>query len=378
MPELICRNSPRESVARTIQEWIAAGRLSPAVPLPAETDLAARLSVSRGTARAALEALEEQGVLEKRNRKRYVAEAPASGGGLPPRTVALLAVNTDHPARYLGTGNGAAAAAGALARLSQLSWNALSIHGQNLDAATMRTLPRLAPDAVLAFAEALVVPGAEDFLLELWQHDIPLVLNFDGPRFRELDRVFSDFADATAEVVRRLHRRGCRRILEMRRGGDMHWQTAKHEGYLRAVNELGLPCLAARPIPLAELLCQHYDREDFERQTRLFAGYLAEFLTGPEPADAIIATTDRHVPPLAAACRLFGREPGRDVLLAGYDHSYEQCPWRPWLDFPPSLSVDKHNTRIGEAMVELLQAERRRRDGRPPRRVVIPATIVER
>jgi len=103
MPTVITRQSPRESVVRTVQTWIETGRLVREEALPAETDLAARLQVSRGTARSALEELETRGILVKRNRKRYLAETSEPEARLH-KTIALLGVDVPDPMRFKGTG----------------------------------------------------------------------------------------------------------------------------------------------------------------------------------------------------------------------------------------------------------------------------------
>jgi len=79
---------------------------------------------------------------------------------------------------------------------------------------------------------------------------------------------------------------------------------------------------------------------------------------------------------VAAACRLMKKEPGRDVLVVGYDNYWEACVERRWEDFTPSATVDKRNHDLGAEMVKLMFE---RSEGRLPRepqlRVLEPRVI---
>ena len=55
------------------------------------------------------------------------------------------------------------------------------------------------------------------------------------------------------------------------------------------------------------------------RSVRGIAGALPEHLCRADRIDALLLATDAHAVQAAAALRLFGLVPNRDVLLAGYD-----------------------------------------------------------
>jgi len=76
--------SPRELVIRNVMELIRQRSLSPDSEVPAETLLAERFGVSRGTVRSGLAVLAARGVIEKRGR-RFTADEP-----------------DDHPAWFCG------------------------------------------------------------------------------------------------------------------------------------------------------------------------------------------------------------------------------------------------------------------------------------
>jgi DNA-binding LacI/PurR family transcriptional regulator len=96
------------------------------------------------------------------------------------------------------------------------------------------------------------------------------------------------------------------------------------------------------------------DRALFEHATHLVAEHLAAHLSQDEPVEAIMALTDGDIYVLAAACRLLGKEPNQDVLFVGYDHYWEDAKEREIESTTPLATVDKRNSEIGAALVQLL------------------------
>ena len=110
--------------------------------------------------------------------------------------------------------------------------------------------------------------------------------------------------------------------------------------------------------PETPVLCpafqKHPDSEStFENESRAFAGCLVDRLVCANPADAILVHSDGDVSRVAAACRLCGKEPNRDVLLAGYDNYASAIRSKPFMAGLPLATIDKKNFRAGEAMVRL-------------------------
>jgi DNA-binding LacI/PurR family transcriptional regulator len=146
-------------------------------------------------------------------------------------------------------------------------------------------------------------------------------------------------------------------------------------GYQRAMREAG-----REPEPVQwidPLFVGSKESDIFEPKTRFSAGYLAPLLTASEPVDGILAISDGEALPLAAACRLFGKVPNRDVFIGGYDNYVGDLPE---LEIDPSAlaaTVDKLNWKVGEALASLLLD---RMAGtlppEPQKRVVRPRLVV--
>jgi DNA-binding LacI/PurR family transcriptional regulator len=117
--------------------------------------------------------------------------------------------------------------------------------------------------------------------------------------------------------------------------------------------------------------------ENLDQRARQYAGFLIEWLRGPDAADAILVATDADLYPVARACRLCGREPGRDVLLAGYDNFWEACWEREHEPLVPAATVDKDNHACGVALVDLLlERIAGRLPAEPQRRWIVPQLVV--
>ena len=119
------------------------------------------------------------------------------------------------------------------------------------------------------------------------------------------------------------------------------------------------------------------DRTAFANAARVYAGFLIEAFRDPaQRPDAILLSSDGVGYALTAACRLLGVEPGRDVLLAGYDNYWEFCPERAFGDFVPAATVDKHNLRIGRELADLLHARLQGALPRGRQQRLVPPTLV--
>ena len=115
----------------------------------------------------------------------------------------------------------------------------------------------------------------------------------------------------------------------------------------------------------------------FEGKTRMLVGYLAEHLTASEPLDALMVHSDGDCFVTAAACRMCGRTPNRDVAVVGYDNYWVETPDREWEACAPMATVDKRNAELGGELVRLLLSRiAGELPATPQRRVVTPQLIV--
>ncbi|MEM7809509.1 MAG: LacI family DNA-binding transcriptional regulator, partial [Planctomycetota bacterium] len=185
-----------------------------------------------------------------------------------------------------------------------------------------------------------------------WHHPVD-----DDPPLK-VDRVLPDHEAGAGLLVDELVTRGCRRIVQIApRNSSLPWWPMRRVGYEQAMRRHDLqirPPVEVRP-PL-HWVPPDARPDDFDEVSRNIAGHLIEQLTGPDRADALLVPGDALVPVVARACRLFGLEPNRDVLLAGYDNlldghwALEHEPTR------PIVTVDKHNFDIGRGLVRTLTA----------------------
>jgi len=182
---------------------------------------------------------------------------------------------------------------------------------------------------------------------------IPVVIDFESPELIEFDRVCFDHETTNYQLTRYFIDRGCENILCFYPNSGYHWFEAKYAGYNRAIKEAGLTPMP--PVNTSEKP-QYYRRtkENFDEFVRLYAGFMVEHFTGKIQPQVILASSDWEVPVIAAACRLFGKESGKDVLIGGYDNKVSTNPWRDFDQTAPCITVDKKNTEVGRKLIKLL------------------------
>jgi DNA-binding LacI/PurR family transcriptional regulator len=176
-------------------------------------------------------------------------------------------------------------------------------------------------------------------------------------------QIAHDHRDGAYQLTKWLFERGCRRILPFgqREDANLAWLNKRMDGYHDACRECGIS-----PLPPAVFGGgdRNWRGEDgFKEQVRFHCGSLAEYITGSaDPVDGLLLPSDGPAFFAAEALRMLGREPGRDVLLAGYDNYWGDCRERQFTTTRPDVTVDKLNQELGRRLVETLlkRAEGRR------------------
>lgn len=352
-PALI-QDSPRLRVVRGLRDDVATGRLARQDRIPAESRLAHRFGVCRSTIRAALTELERQGVLARQPHRGFRVQPQAEPGGLMNQTVAVFSALENDPRPNLFAGNDEAVESGVVDSLRAAGLNALVLHPSMAHPAGVARVARSRP-----FGAVVTVPASETtdrttLFADLASSGVPLAFYGNDAELAAFDRVASDHEAGTAGLVERLAAAGRRRILRLWTvPASVSWVQAHNAGYERTVARCGLrslPAAYAPGIPFRQI----GDRQSFDQRVRHFAGFLAEHLVARQPVDAIMVVTDSETFPLAAACRLLGRHPGDDVLVAGYDNDWKDAPERAWEPAIPWATVDKHTHLLGENLISLL------------------------
>ena len=357
-------DAPGAATIRRLKEWVDTGVLVQGLPLPSERVLSARMEVSRKTLRRALVALTRDGVIKNLGpRTRVVAGPSASssvGKGTMEHSIAVLApsVTQDAVAGKHQPGWLHSFLPGAHEEISDQGYNLFSIHPDRVTDADLRRVIEGRPMGVVC-PEML---GAMESNRQKWLHalrqaDIPIVAYGNSPDVQAYDRVASDHDAGGYELTRWLLGQGRRRIaMFFSQDPDVYWVRGRRSGYERAMREAGLEPrgtihFATYPLPYSPT------HDLFEKAFRHRVGYLVEHIGGVggrEPLDALLLESDGDVYAIAAACRLLGRNPGSDVMLAGYDDYALDCPERQFEPCGPQVTMDKRNSEMGREMVRLL------------------------
>lgn len=371
------RRSPREQVIKQVRTWIKTGEFTRGMMIPGEDEISQALNVSRGTVRSGLEILEEEGLILKRNRRRYVADPVFRSDGpvLARNTMLLFGVYADSGMAFKGTGFLQAVQAGVIERLSELGKHVININADKLTGEEITNTLRLSPAGVVALQGALQTPGGPGLIEEAARLGLPVVADYIDERYPDIPRVLPDHVRGNYELTRFFLSRGFRRIVCFYQEEPVYWVKARFEGYRKAMREAGLipsPGIGVRLVP-------HdfsHTREVFELAVRIAAGELVGHMISPEPPEVLMASSDWMVPVIACACRMFGKEPGRDIHIAGFDNRFDSNPWNEMDSTLPEATVDKHNTCIGWELANLLVARVDGREDIPPCTLVQPELIV--
>lgn len=381
---------PSKQVMTALRTWIESGRYRDGDPLPSEREVAKHLEVARTTVRSAFGELERQGLVEQLgDRRRRIVRTASASSTLLSRTVAIpTEVVVGHRA---GRTEGADFPHGwdlytyaeTVKVFQTRGLNILTLMPASLEQEQLAQLVAGRPMGLILTREVRD-PSLRHRIIEACNaRRVPLVADGDGPELAGQDRVTSDHEAGGYELTRWLLSRGRRRILQLRPLAEtpLDWQMQRDAGYERAMREAGLD-----PWPLAHFPAQpsiHGHGEHglttdaqtrFATTIRIIAGHLIEhFAHGPTAPDAIVAVTDVDARLIAAALRLLGKTPQQDVLVTGYDNTWEDDPERLFESTPPAATVDKNNHLVGEALANLLIARvAGELDPAPQRRLVPP------
>jgi DNA-binding LacI/PurR family transcriptional regulator/DNA-binding transcriptional regulator YhcF (GntR family) len=356
-------------IAQRLRREIVSGRLSQGDRLESLAEMRTRYGVTRPTVEKAHSILEREGLIERVQGRgtfvRGVTKGAASGTGgargsgsaaasVLSSMVAVLTIQgrTSHSqqagwAEFIGLGASRA--------LRDEGLHTLSLSPEGLGGGGLQRLLEGRPRGVV-ITDLLANNNPSAFARPLIQSEVPVVVYGADPALEGFDRVTSDHEDGSYHLARWLLSQGRRRIAllwpTVRAG---YWFAQREAGLRRALAEAGVEEAPPVAVPTPDRDSEGYeDAAEFESHTRQIVGYLAERLTGPNALDALMVHTDNDCFAVAAACRMCGREPGRDVAIVGYDNYWAEAPNRRWENTAPLATVDKRNLDMGAEMVRLL------------------------
>ena len=279
---------------------------------------------------------------------------------------------------------------GAIEAIRGLGYDAFTIHPSRVAGDKIQRLISERPRGAITLWRVLQEESGRHIVKALEEGNVPNVIYGDlglastnSENKISMDCVVSDHEAGSYALTKWLISQGRTRILrfwQVHLNGPQErqiWLSQRDAGYERAMAEAGL-----ETIPALEIYDPGYHnfgntKEEFDFRSRTMAGYLVEYLHGPNPIDAIMAPSDAIIGNLSAALKIHGKEPNGDVLLVGYDDMWDDLDARHWEPAGPVATVNKRNLEIGSELMNLLQE---RIDGKlfgpPERRVVKPDLII--
>lgn len=377
---------PAHRVGRALRAMLLDGRLKPGTRLPSEQALATRFSVARTTVRSVLEQLEHERLIEpsrgRGSRRRVASPVDDPDSSVLTETVVILNDGPTDTGAPRSPGREATIHASVLEALARSGRHGLSLHSGRLTEEQIRRLCADRPRGVIALNAAVRSPMGRKALGILRENAISTVVYGDSADIPGSDSVISDHEQGSFEATRWLFQRGCRRILPLwqleTEDFDLRpdWLERRRAGYRRAVREAGTEPLD--PLVYRQLTIWPVNTaERFEQHARLAAGYLVEYVRGKKPLDGLLAVSDEVAFYAAAALRRLGLEPGKDILIAGYDNCWRDDPLRAYESAGPLVTVDKRNDAIGAELARVL-AERLHGDpGEAPKARRVAPELVE-
>ncbi|MBT3381284.1 MAG: substrate-binding domain-containing protein [Lentisphaerae bacterium] len=343
-------NRARRRLLAAFEEDYAPGdRLQP------ERELCEIAQVSRRILRSVLAQFEEEGVISLVGRKRFFLGMDGTPPAVTPwRNMVLLhsfrsAPPANAPDRYLPD----LIHTHAVVQLREHGYDALFVSGLERLQQTLTAIESTPPAGVVCDELYPEMNTAHRMLAEtvlpLRARGIPVLAVGNDPGVGQFDRVASDQCHGVFKLMSWLAEQGCRRILPAWHApSPTDWVPMRDSGYQLAASELGLAALR-NPLQVLDPAPQSLEGSE---AIGTYARALKPFLTGDAPADAIMLTEDRQLPFAAAACRQLGRRPGKDVLLAGYDNTWQAfdvaaCD-------APAATIDKDYRGEGRELANLL------------------------
>lgn len=357
--------SPSEVVVKALRDWIEGGEFREGHALPSERELAQRLGVARATVRAAFGELQGQGLIEQSSqRRRRVVRREVSQTNVLGRTAAILTEFGRISGNFSSVPRGwdLFTYQKCIQALQEKGYHALLMAPSTLEGEHLVQVLAGRPLGILLTSE--VPPGLrERLIVSSRAYRVPLVADGDAPDVQEFDRVGSDHALGCEKLTEACLAAGRSRVVCFwpHLEACPYWLSQRRAGYERAMRRAGLTPLPVAEYPLLPEVPAEREAGSaiFLQHVRTLAGHLLPLLSGEHPVQAVLCITGSQALLTTAALRLAGRIPGRDVWVAGYDNTWEGSAEALFEVEPPTLTIDKHNERVGEALAEMLMERQR-------------------
>ncbi len=371
----------------TLRRRIEDGSLAPGSRLPSERRLAAELDVNRKAVHAALEQLEQLGLVQSVSpRIRAVAHPTPAGTALLHQTLAVLTRCSMPPLNRAREKLAMVELSllGVVQAIQERGRNSLTISPDRLNDDMVTQLSRQRSDGLVALSHALNNAATRQALERLVAAGVAVAAWSDVLPPAQVDQVvwdavYSDHRHGAYTLTSWLADHGCRRILRFWNIDDQdrpqYWTCLRDDGFTTACSEHGLTPLPGVQPPAG--LFGVVDQRGFDRQVRMISGLLYEYLKADDPIDAVMVASDHQYYYVAAACRILGVDPEREIRIVGYDNVWPVYQERQWEPTMPQATVERDELAIGRQLVELVLDRRRGAPSEPPRtRWVKPSLVV--
>ncbi len=348
------RGASTAQLSSRLADLIRTGKIEPGETLPSERRLSTELNISRGAIRRVFGILESEGLVDSgAGRTRRVLPQRRTGS-LMAQTILVIGFSELPNERVRSeTGWDTYAQLSAAASLQEAGYHCLAL---NPDEATPHHIRSFQsdPPAGVVLCRPPRNERSRDIVQQLASLGLRIVAYDSDVEYPSFDRVYHDHAAGAAALVEWLVGQGCKRVLPFWRfPTPRKWIEHREQGYFEAMMKAGLEPLP--PLRTPDLRLKG-DPEPFDDMVQLQMGFLYEPIVGDNPIDAIMCVNDLHAAEAAEAVRRLGCTPGRDVLIVGYDNTWQRDNRNPRREDPPAATIDKRNGSIGDALAGLLCA----------------------
>ena len=346
--------SPRTFALRFMRKSLADGTWAYGERLPTELSLSEVLGLSRKTIRAAYAQIENDGsiVCKETSGRFRMSESATAAKSSCTQTICIVSPGDI----YAGIPNAwTEVINGVLAATHRADHTMAVMKHDFMTSGAPRGLGELHPmGLILPTLDNLTTSEILPVLHRLRKADISVVIGVDEPELADFDRIIPDHKNAMLEAVNKLVEMGRRRILRVWLSPRHSWIKARDDGYEEGVKTNGIRSLPPVLLPELHKRSQIPEQRNFHIRARQYLGFLYDTLKSRERPDAIVVSSDCDIFAVAAACRLFGINPEKDIAIVGFDNYWQTCWERLLEDTVPAFTVDKQNNLWGEAFVQML------------------------
>ena len=356
--------SPRVRVIKGLRQALNFGIYSPGEKIGSEEQIAAEYGVSRMTARAAIKELVEEGLLVSEKYRGYFVSSSLKKNAFLSRNFILATHVKIQNNVYDGIGKAGQIELGVLTEASIFGMHPLVLGESGFSDGCFELFINGMPLGIIISDYFYNDFACLNALKSLRHLNFPVVIYGDSKELSSYVRVISDHEAGSSLLTRSLIERGCKRILRLWTvNEDIYWIKGRNLGYEKTVKDVGLSVIP--PVYVSGIVPPDKEgNENFKKRSRTYAGYLAEYLTASEPIDGILLTSDSDFFPVAAACRLCGKIPGKDILICGYDNYWKECIERSFEESKPFATIEKEDFLIGKKLFsKLLELIKERESG---------------